>query len=95
MNKELTYDQFELIRRLLSRFKFNYYTYADLFRVIDIYVEICDHEAYLDGYSESDQIEIMLRRLKDVWFYNKELIINNQIIEREKLAKKRKRLLKD
>lgn len=95
LNKELTYDQFELIRRLLSRFKFNYYTYADFFRLVDIYVDIYDHEAHLDAYLEADQIEIMLRRLKDVWFYNKELRTQKEIIEKEKLAKKRKRLLKD
>lgn len=95
LNTELSYEQFELIRRLLSRFKFNYHTYADYFRLLDVYVDIYDHEAHLDSYSELDQIEIILRRLKDIWLHNKELKKQKEIIERDKLMKKRKRLLKD
>jgi hypothetical protein len=95
LNKELTYEKFELIRRLLSRFKFNYYTYCDFFRVVDIYIDIFNHEAHLDSYSENEQIEIMLRRLKEVWIYNKEVRENKSIIEKDKLLKKKKRCLKN
>jgi hypothetical protein len=95
LKSELTTDQYELIRRLLARFKVSHYNYADYFRVVDVYIDIHDHEAHLDAYSENEQMEIMLRRLKDIWLHNKDVREKKAIIERDKLEKKRKRLLKD
>lgn len=70
---QLEYSQYELIRRLLGKFKMNYFSQSDYFRVIDIYIDIYDYETHLDAYSPDDQIVIMLSRLKEVWLYNKEL----------------------
>ena len=95
LNTELDYEKFELIRRLLSRFKSNYQTYVDYFRLLDVYIDIYDHETHLDSYPEFDQVEIILRRLKDIWLHNKEVKKQKEIIERAKIISKRKRLLKD
>jgi hypothetical protein len=65
-------EQFELIRRLLVRYKVGHNNMADAFRVADIYMEVNNNPILLDTLSESAQIVEMLRNLKDIFYYNLE-----------------------
>lgn len=94
LEQEISTEQYELIRRLLVKFKLNMFSYVDYFRVADVYVDIYDHEAHLDAYTEHDQVAIMLKRLKDIWLHNRDIRQAKRIKEKEKLDKKIKRLLK-
>lgn len=95
-------EQFELIRRLLARYKVGHSNFADAFRVIDIYMEINDNPIILDTLSESAQLVEMLRNLKVIWDYNNNLQIKKtpkqkraEYYERNKHRLKQKRLLKN
>lgn len=63
-------EQFELIRRLLVRYKVGHNTMVDNFRVVDIYMDVNDNPIVLDTLSEESQIVEMLRNLKTVFDYN-------------------------
>lgn len=100
-------EQFELIRRLLVRYKLGMNNMADAFRVIDVYMDVNDNPILLDTLTESAQLVEMLRNLKSVFDYNLELQKTPKKLKygtpeyrreyylknKEKL--KRKRLLKD
>lgn len=94
LDKEITYENYELIRRLLVKFKAGNYNYVDLYRVVDVYVEIYEHEAHLDGYNEYDQVLIMLKRLKDIFDHNTKVRLDREIENKIKLQKKINRLIK-
>lgn len=79
----LDYEQFELIRRLLTKFKLGQNTSVDMFRVADIYLDIFNYDVFLDALSEKDQVIVMLKRLKDIWDKNNEL-------KKQVMPKKRK-----
>lgn len=95
LNKPITEEQFETIRRILVLFKAGMYEYVYIFRLVDIYVEVFGNEAQLDAYTELDQIEIMLRKLKDIWLKNKVRFDEIRLKEAIKLKTKKKRLLKN
>lgn len=63
-------EQFELIRRLLARYKVGHNTPVDTFRVVDIYMEVNNNPILLDTLGEESQIVEMLRNLKAVFYYN-------------------------
>jgi hypothetical protein len=72
--KELPYvdeETYEAVRRLLVRFKFGNNNIVDNFRVVDVYVELCENPIFLDTLTEEAQIVEMLRYLKKVYDYNK------------------------
>lgn len=63
-------EQFELIRRLLVRYKVGHNNMADAFRVVDIYMEVNDNPMLLDTLSEEAQLVEMLRNLKNIFYFN-------------------------
>lgn len=63
-------EQFELIRRLLVRYKLGMNNIVDNFRVIDVYMEVNDNPILLDTLSESAQLVEMLRNLKAIFDHN-------------------------
>lgn len=63
-------EQFELIRRLLARYKVGHNDLVDNFRVADIYMDINDNPILLDTLSEASQVVEMLRNLKLVFDHN-------------------------
>jgi hypothetical protein len=67
---EVDKEQFELIRRLLVRFKVGHNTMVDTFRVIDIYMDVNNNPILLDTLSEEAQLVEMLKNLKMVFHYN-------------------------
>ena len=61
---EVNKEQFELIRRLLVRYKVGHNNYVDAFRVADIYMEVNDDPILLDTLSEETQlVEVTLNLL--------------------------------
>lgn len=74
LNNKLDSETFELIRRLLARFNSGLWLHHDTLRVVDVYMSIYDYEARLDAYGSKEQLEIMLRRLKELWLFNKHRI---------------------
>jgi hypothetical protein len=69
---EVDKEQFELIRRLLVRFKVGHNTLVDTFRVIDIYMDVNNNPILLDTLSEGAQLVEMLKNLKSIFDYNLE-----------------------
>jgi hypothetical protein len=69
---EVDKEQFELIRRLLARYKVGHNNYADAFRVADIYMDVNNNPILLDTLSEESQIVEMLRNLQAIFYYNLE-----------------------
>jgi hypothetical protein len=67
---EVHKEQFELIRRLLVRFKVGHNTMVDTFRVIDIYMDVNKNPILLDTLSEEAQLIEMLKNLKNIFHYN-------------------------
>lgn len=67
-------EQFELIRRLLVRYKVGHNTPVDAFRVADIYMDINNNPILLDTLSEETQIVEMLRNLKSIFEHNLPII---------------------
>ena len=67
---EVDKEQFELIRRLLVRFKVGHNTMVDTFRVIDIYMDVNNNPILLDTLSEEAQLIEMLKNLKNIFYYN-------------------------
>ena len=65
-------EEFELIRRLLVRYKLGMNNMADDFRVADVYLTIKDAPEYLDTLNERQQVVEMLRHLKVTFDYNLE-----------------------
>lgn len=63
-------EQFELIRRLLVRYKVGHNNYADAFRVADVYMDVNDNPILLDTLSEGAQLIEMLKNLKSIFDYN-------------------------
>jgi hypothetical protein len=68
----LDIETYEIVRRLLVRFKFGNNGMVDNFRVVDIYMELFDNPVFLDTLTEEAQIIEMLRYLKKVYDFNKE-----------------------
>ena len=64
---------YEIIRRLLVRFKMNLSTFVDTFRVIDAYMIASNNSTILDNLSEESQLNEMLKFLKTSFEYNTEL----------------------
>lgn len=63
-------DQFELIRRLLVRYKVGHNTLVDAFRVADVYMDVNNNSILLDTLNEETQIVEMLKNLKSIFDYN-------------------------
>lgn len=72
-NKVLEYEEFELIRRLLGRFKLGSQTRLDFYKLADVYIDIFETDVALDAYRELEQVRVMLRRLKVIWQRNNEI----------------------
>ena len=87
-------ETFELIRRLLVRYKVGHNNYADAFRVVDVYMSISDNSNLLDNLREDHQIVEMLKWLKQTFDYNLQLIIRRKEAELEQLQKKELRRAK-
>lgn len=64
------YENFELIRRLLVRYKLGMNNMVDDFRVVDVYLDIKEAPAFLDTLNERHQIVEMLKTLKETFDYN-------------------------
>lgn len=77
-------ETFELIRRLLARYKSAHNDFSDAFRVIDVYMDVADTNL-LDNLREEQQVIEMLRWLKVTFDYNLELLNKR----RESEAKRR------
>lgn len=91
-------ETFELIRRLLVRYKVGHNDYADAFRVIDVYMDIADNTNLLDNLREDVQVVEMLRWLKQTFDYNLELLKKRreaEAIQREKQRLKDERKIKN
>ena len=69
----IEYENFELIRRLLVRYKLGMNNQIDDFRVVDVYLDIKEAPAFLDTLSERSQIVEMLKTLKETFDYNLKL----------------------
>jgi RNA polymerase subunit RPABC4/transcription elongation factor Spt4 len=82
-------ETFELIRRLLVRYKVGHNNYADAFRVADVYMDIADNSNLLDNLREDYQIVEMLKWLKQTFDYNLDLLVKKREAE-----VKRKELIK-
>jgi RNA polymerase subunit RPABC4/transcription elongation factor Spt4 len=85
-------ETFELIRRLLVRYKVGHNNYADAFRVADVYMDIADNSNLLDNLREDYQIVEMLKWLKQTFDYNLQLLIKKRQAEAEQAEKKRLKL---
>ena len=77
-------ESYEVIRRLLVRFKFGFNDIVDNFRVIDAYLDVCENPVFLDTLAESAQVVEMLRHLKKVYDFNKHEKENRLEIEKKK-----------
>ncbi len=84
----LTDEQFELIRRLFVKFKLGSQNSADFFRVVDIYLDLFNCDAFLDSYCEQEQVIIMLKRLKVIW--DKNSTFRKAELEKKRLKQIRK-----
>lgn len=80
-------ETFELIRRLLVRYKLGYNNFADAFRVIDVYMDIADNSNMLDNLREDYQIVEMLRWLKLTFDFNAPLVRSRYEAEVERTKK--------
>ena len=80
-------EQFELIRRLLVRYKVGHNTIVDTFRVIDVYMDVNDNPIILDTLSEGAQLVEMLRNLKEVFDYNLHILKEISITKSKKTMK--------
>jgi len=91
------YEEFELIRRLLVRYKVGHNTLLDTFRVADVYMEVNNNPILLDTLSEEVQLIEMLRNLKAIFEYNVEYRKNNKPVKKkkEKLTSNMKAYRKD
>ena len=67
---DVHYENYELIRRLLVRYKLGINTPVDEFRVVDVYLDIKDAPAFLDTLTERTQVVEMLKTLKETFDYN-------------------------
>ena len=90
-------ETFELIRRLLVRYKVGHNNYADAFRVADVYMDIADNSNLLDNLREDYQIIEMLKWLKITFDFNAPLVKGRyeaeiRSIERQKLKASKKQL---
>jgi hypothetical protein len=81
---------YESIRRLLVRFKFGNNSIVDNFRVIDAYVDVCENPVFLDTLAEEAQVVEMLRYLKKVYDFNKEVREAKLELEKKKAEHKNK-----
>ena len=70
---EVQNQNFELIRRLMIRYKLGMNNQIDDFRVTHVYLEIKEAPAFLDTLSERTQIIEMLKTLKETFDYNLDL----------------------
>ena len=73
---EIERKDFELIRRLIIRYKLGMNNQIDDFRVVNIYLDIREAPAFLDTLTERTQIIEMLKTLKETFDYNLDLIKN-------------------
>lgn len=80
----LEIEQYENIRRLLVRFKYQNNGILDNFKVVDAYMDLCENPIFLDTLTEEAQVIEMLRYLKKVYDFNKETIIERLNIQRKK-----------
>ncbi len=78
-------ETFELIRRLLVRYKIGHNNFADAFRVADVYMDISDNTNLLDNLREDYQIVEMLRWLKTTFDYNIQFVKSRHEAEVEKI----------
>jgi hypothetical protein len=90
-------ETFELIRRLLARYKVGHNNMADAFRVIDVYMDVADNTNLLDNLREDYQIIEMLKWLKLTFDFNAPLVRGRyeaeiRSIERQKLKASKKQL---
>jgi hypothetical protein len=51
---------------LLVKFKYGLWKPIDMFRVVDLYLQIYEYEVFFETLNELDQVKIMLRRMKDL-----------------------------
>jgi hypothetical protein len=72
------YEEFELIRRLLVRYKLGMNNMVDDFRVVDVYLTIKEAPAFLDTLNERYQVTEMLKTLKETFDYFKTPILGVQ-----------------
>jgi hypothetical protein len=63
-------ETFELIRRLLVRYKLGISMHIDTFRVISVYMDLNDNSSLLDTLTEETQLVEMLKNLKLIWQHN-------------------------
>ena len=63
-------ETFELIRRLLIRYKLGMSMHIDTFRVIDVYMSLNENTSLLDTLTEETQLREMLKNLKLIWEHN-------------------------
>lgn len=63
-------ETFELIRRLLIRYKLGISMHIDTFRVIGVYMDLNENSSLLDTLTEETQLVEMLKNLKLIWDYN-------------------------
>jgi hypothetical protein len=66
----IEYENFELVRRLLVRYKLGIDNPIDSFRVVDVYLDMKDAPAFLDTLTERAQVVEMLKTLKETFDYN-------------------------
>jgi len=66
----LDITQYELVRRLLVKWKRDILQSIDYFIVADIYVDIFECDTFLDSCSQEEQVIIMLGRLEEIWKNN-------------------------
>jgi hypothetical protein len=70
---DVDYENYELIRRLLVRYKLGINSPVDEFRVVDFYLYIKEAPAFLDTLTERIQVIEMLKTLKETFDYNLKL----------------------
>ena len=63
-------ETFELIRRILSRYKTGFNDLIDNFRISDVYMATHDNNVILDTLSEESQVVEMLKSLKLLFEFN-------------------------